>query len=264
MPEGRIDWALTLYRRSVIKQEKLRQLITALGDTAHKTCLDLGGDNGVISLLLRQRGGTWWSADLDEKTVDSTRQLVGPDVVRLQNNRTPFPDHTFDVVVIVDLLEHLHDDRGFLDDLARVLKPGGRLVVNVPHVKRRSLLNRLRHAVGLTDEKHGHVRPGYDLESLKTLLDERFTLETSRTYSRAFSETVDIAVNLAYGLRSKSSAGAGSSKGTVVTRGDLEKRRKEFLLFSCVYPLLWVWSRLDVLLFLQPGYRLIVSATRRR
>ena len=39
-------------------------------------CLDLGSDNGVVSLLLRERGGSWASGDLTEEAVASIRSLV--------------------------------------------------------------------------------------------------------------------------------------------------------------------------------------------
>ena len=57
-------WPKALFRRSVLKQRKLAELVAMLGPTAHLRCLDLGSDNGVISLLLRERGGSWASGDL--------------------------------------------------------------------------------------------------------------------------------------------------------------------------------------------------------
>ena len=89
-----------------MKQAKFRQIESLLDDPAGKTNLDIGADNGVISYLLRRQGGEWHSADLDERAVDSIRQLVGRNVYRLEGARTPFPDQTFDQVVVVDYLEH--------------------------------------------------------------------------------------------------------------------------------------------------------------
>ena len=62
-------WALALFRKSVLKQAKLDHILALLDDPAGKSNLDIGGDNGVISYLLRQRGVQWSSADLDERTV---------------------------------------------------------------------------------------------------------------------------------------------------------------------------------------------------
>lgn len=259
------EWALALFRKSVLKQAKYRRITDLLDDPVGQRCLDIGADNGVISLLLRRRGGRWASADLDEHTVASIRELVGDDVHRLDGARTPFPDAAFDQVVVVDYLEHVSDDAGFADELARILKPGGRVIVNVPHLKPHSLLNRFRHAIGLTDEWHGHLRPGYSLEGIRILLGPRFTVERSVTYSKTFSEFVDTALNGLYlAMQGDGGDSRGSSKGTVVTQDDMRKHRKQFLLLSGLYPFLWGVSRLDTLLWLQPGYKLIVRARLQR
>jgi SAM-dependent methyltransferase len=252
-------FALGLYAVSVLKQAKVRAITGMLGDTEGLRCLDLGGDNGVVSLLLRERGGSWASADLDARTVDSIRQLVGTDVVRCDGAHLPFPDAAFDRVVIVDMLEHVSDDRAFVAEVRRVLRPAGRLLVNVPHLKPHSVLNRLRHAAGLTDEKHGHLRPGYSVASLRQVLAPHFMLVRHATYSRFFSEGVDTAMTLAYEATARGKTAPGS-KGTVVTQADAASRQGSFRALRAAYPVLRAVASLDGLLFLQPGYKLIAEA----
>jgi SAM-dependent methyltransferase len=257
-------WAVALFNRSVLKQEKFRRITSLLEDPAGRRNLDIGADNGVISYLLRRRGGSWASADLDPRAVESIRELVGDDVHQLDGARTPFPDAAFDQVVVVDYLEHIEDDAGFARELARILKPGGSVIINVPHIKSRSLVNRLRHAVGLTDEWHGHLRPGYREDDLRRLLGPRFELERVVTYSGAFSELVDTLLNGVNELRRGRARGTPATrKGTVVTQAEVQKRQKEFRLLSAIYPGLWAVSKLDRLLVGQSGYKLIVRARRR-
>jgi len=76
-------WALALFNRSVLKQAKYHRIVELLQDPTGRTSLDIGADNGVISYLLRQRGGRWFSADLDTGAVSSIKQLVGNDVYQL-------------------------------------------------------------------------------------------------------------------------------------------------------------------------------------
>ena len=259
----REEWALPLFRRSVLKQAKLDQITRLLDAPAGRECLDIGADNGVISLLLRRLGGRWSSADLDERAVASIRELVGERVYRLDGVRTPFPDRSFDQVVVVDYLEHVADDAAFVRELARIVRPGGSVIINVPHLKPASLLNRLRHAIGLTDAWHGHLRPGYRLEQVRALLGSDFAIEQAGTYSRAFSELVDTLLNSMYLLlQHRKASGAESAKGTVVTGSDVRSRRGQFLLLSTLYPALWSLARLDALLWRQPGYKLILRARR--
>lgn len=249
-------WAERLYAKSVLKQQKVQEITALLGDTTGQDCLDLGSDNGVVSLLLRRRGGRWASADLDPAAVAAIRGLVGDEVYRLDGPRMPFSDDRFDVVVVVDLLEHVEDDRALVDELRRITRPGGRLIVNVPHA-RDTALRRLRLALGQTDEQHGHVRPGYTAESLAALLDGRYTLLRHHTYSRVFCESVDTAVTAGVGLLTR---GRRSSKGTVVTGADLGRHARLFRLYSLVYPLFWTAARLDRTLPFAGGYMLIAEA----
>jgi SAM-dependent methyltransferase len=253
------EWALALFRRSVLKRRKLAEIAAMLGPTAGLRCLDLGSDNGIVSLLLRRRGGDWASADMTEESVASIRELVGSDVHRASGERLPFRDAEFDRVVVVDMLEHVGDDRAFVEELARVLRPEGRLVVNTPHLMD-TPLRRLRHRLGQTDERHGHVRPGYTVPMLRALLEPRFILDAHRTYSRFFTETVDTAIQLALARTGKK----GSAKGVVVTGADLRRHRALFRAYSALYPAVWAVSRLDLLVPWTAGYMLIAAATRRR
>ena len=250
-------WALALFRRSVLKQRKYAEIAAALGPTDGLRCLDLGSDNGVVSLLLRRTGGRWASADLTEEAVASIRGLVTTDVHRTDGVRLPFGEAEFDRVVVVDMLEHVADDAVFAAELARITRPGGRLVVNTPHLKR-SALRRVRHALGQTDEKHGHRRPGYTAEGLGALLAPGFALESHHTYSRFFSELVDTVINAGLGALGKRS----SAKGMVVTGDDVGRHRKLFRAYGAIYPGVWLVSRLDALVPAS-GYMLVATARRR-
>jgi SAM-dependent methyltransferase len=189
--------------------------------------------------------------------VSSIRSLVGEEVHLVRGDRLPFADASFDRVAVVDMLEHVPDEEAFARELARVTRPGGLLVVNTPHLKR-TLLRRLRHALGQTDEKHGHLRPGYTQERLRELLGTAFEMERHRTYSRLFSEAVDAALNWGMERLGKKS----SAKGMVVTSDDLARNRKAFRAYSTIYPFVWAVTRLDALVPAS-GYMLIAALRRR-
>ena len=46
--------------------------------------------------------------------------------------RLPFPDDTFDRIIASEVLEHVSDDQAALNEILRVLKPGGTLAATVP------------------------------------------------------------------------------------------------------------------------------------
>ena len=252
------EWALKLFRRSVLKQQKWKAIASVLGPTEGLRCLDIGSDNGVISYLLRAGGGRWASADLDEQAVASIRSLVGSDVVLLNGGRMPFADAEFDRVVLVDCLEHVQDDRAFMAELLRIARPGGEMIFNVP-LKKESWLRRVRHAIGQTDEAHGHLRSGYTPADLQELLGTSGELIRHQTYSRFFSEAVDTLMTWAI-RRTKGTNSQPQAKGTIVTSQDLARHRKLFALYTLVYPFLWAVSQLDRLLWFRTGYMLIARA----
>ena len=261
MDSQQAEWALRLFSKSVLKRAKWRAIAAALDAVPHERALDLGSDNGVISYLLRRQGGTWYSADLEPKAVLAIRSLVGRRVCRIETTRLPMADASFDTVVVVDMLEHVTDDARLLQEIHRVLRPGGWLIVNVPLIKRRSLLRRVRLALGLTDEWHGHVRPGYTLDTLGQLLMPHYSIESYRTYNRSFSELLDIVLNAGYLRRSTASPSDGA-KGTIITTDDLGRNKKLFRAYSAVSPLMTLIASLDALMPFASGYSLILKARK--
>jgi len=74
-----------------------------------------------IERILRARQAEYLTSDIDGQ-VD-----VHADVSRL-----PLPSEAFDVVLISHVLEHVADDRQALHELRRVLRPGGRAIMQHP------------------------------------------------------------------------------------------------------------------------------------
>lgn len=262
MPQrASVPWAIRLYRKSVLKQEKFRAIERFLPGLEGKTCLDIGGDNGVISYLLREKGGTWHSADMAE-TIESIRKVVKENVYPLCGSHLPFPDEHFDLVVVIDYLEHISNDCSFVTELSRVLKPHGELIVNVPHAKRRAILRPIRLALGLTDQRHGHVRPGYREKELRQLLNDLFTVRKTATYSRFFSQAIDIIFAFVH-THLGEGEGKETAKGLIITQEDFGWDTAAMLLSSALYPVCWLLFQLNRLLFWTKGYLLLVRAEKK-
>jgi len=185
---------------------------------------------------------------------------VKTEVYRIDGQNTPFQENEFDCVVIVDFLEHIPDDVGFMDELYRILKPRGSLIINAPHIKN-GLLIKFREVIGLTEDSHGHLRPGYSLDSINDLLADGFILEDFRTYTKFFSKLVDTLMVYAISQLKKNKREKTSGRGILVTGKDLNEYRRMFRVYSLIYPIVWFISKLDHLLFFRSGYMLIAKAS---
>jgi len=100
-------------------------------DTSPLTILDIGCGTGAMSARIA-RWGRVVSADFSPLALQFSRRrglghLVGADAMRL-----PFASDQFDVIVAMDMLEHLPDDCRAICEFYRVLKPGGRVFAMVP------------------------------------------------------------------------------------------------------------------------------------
>lgn len=250
---------LARFRVSVLKQAKWRELSRAAGDTRGKRALDLGTDNGVISLLFRARGGTWESADLTAHATRAIERTLGERVSEIRDARLPYPDATFDLIVVADMLEHVRDDRTLLAEIARCLKVGGRAVLNVPRLKPLGVLHPLRRAIGLTNAWHGHVHAGYNARALRHLLPPTLRLVKTHEYVRFFSYALDTSLNAKSG-RASPSATIRTAKGTV--RVNAKDEKPVGLVVKLAYPLMRGFAALNALLPFTHGYMLVATLER--
>ena len=72
--------------------------------------------------------------DMEERVLSYGRNtLAVSQLVLAVGDRLPFPDATFDWVTASEVIEHMQDPRGFLEEAWRVLKPQGRLFLTTPN-----------------------------------------------------------------------------------------------------------------------------------
>ena len=130
--------------------------------------LDIGCGTGANLPMLRHaagEGGRVVAMDFSRLALDFA--LTHPEsrgVHLLQGDalHLPFRDDGFDVLTMLDVLEHLSDDRRALREVRRVLRPGGALVFSVPAYQ---------HLWSAHDEALHHFRR-YEFHSLGRLLQE--------------------------------------------------------------------------------------------
>lgn len=111
--------------------------------------LNAGAGQGSFSLRLAERGFEVTSVDASAAAVEVLQRRGVGDVAQADVTDLPFGDETFDAAVLGEVLEHVPDDVAALQEVARVVRPQGRLAVSVPADPAR---------FGPSDRWAGHLR----------------------------------------------------------------------------------------------------------
>jgi ubiquinone/menaquinone biosynthesis C-methylase UbiE len=99
--------------------------------------LDAGGGTGRASSPLRHLIDEVVINDASHAMLKQARSKNKLQPAQAQVERLPFADESFDRVLVVDALHHFRHQREAIGDLLRVLKPGGRLVIEEFDLQRR-------------------------------------------------------------------------------------------------------------------------------
>jgi len=93
--------------------------------------LEVGSSTGWLLLEARERGWEPKGVELSAEAVARSRAL-GLDVFHGDLTAAALPDQSVDLIYMGDVLEHVPDCRAVIEEVARVLAPGGVLVLRGP------------------------------------------------------------------------------------------------------------------------------------
>ena len=93
--------------------------------------LDVGCGTGAMLSRLGTYGRAF-GADRSVEALGFCRQRGAELLCQCNATQLPFPDGTFQIVVASHILEHVAEDDSVLEELDRVLAPGGRMIATIP------------------------------------------------------------------------------------------------------------------------------------
>ena len=92
--------------------------------------LDVGCGTGLFLPSLAERAQLVVGVDLSAEMLRGVRERAGAaELVQADADHLPFPDRSFDAVVAITLLQNMPDPERTVRELARVMRPGGTLIV---------------------------------------------------------------------------------------------------------------------------------------
>lgn len=142
-----------------IKDAKISLVTSFCGDVENRKVLDAGCGTGVLSAHLLEKGATVISVDFSASALTifkkaMTSRCLPANILQTDVTCLPFDNNAFDIILATDLIEHLHRPQEFLNEVHRVLKKRGRLllttdnawftIINGLSAKSQAVLNQLK------------------------------------------------------------------------------------------------------------------------
>jgi ubiquinone/menaquinone biosynthesis C-methylase UbiE len=126
------------YREYRYRTEWHIPLLVPFAESSGKRVLEIGTGNGVEGVMFALNGADYTGVDLTEAALEATRkhfEVMGLRGMFLKENaeQLSFPDGSFDWVFSHGVLHHTPNPQLALNEVYRVLKPGGRAIIMLYH-----------------------------------------------------------------------------------------------------------------------------------
>jgi len=126
---------LAPFYENFIKPKDPQEMWTLADLPVSGALLDAGGGTGRVAQFMNGKANPIVVADMSHKMLSEARQKDGLCPVCSHTEKLPFRNETFARIIMVDALHHVYDQHGTVDELWRMLQPGGRLVIEEPDLR---------------------------------------------------------------------------------------------------------------------------------
>jgi SAM-dependent methyltransferase len=114
------------------QERRLKMILEAVGDRIKGTVLENGCGVGMYVEHLAPAAGPVIGMEYDLERAQVARSR-SRNILGAASERLPFPACAFDVILSHEVLEHVQNDQFAIQEMVRVLNPGGRIVLFVPN-----------------------------------------------------------------------------------------------------------------------------------
>jgi ubiquinone/menaquinone biosynthesis C-methylase UbiE len=118
--------------------EHLHRYAIAMDYVKGKAVLDIACGEGYGSNLLSKNAREVTGIDLDSKTINHASKKYSKNNLKFIQGKVediPAADSSFDVVISFETLEHTNEHEKIFQEIKRILKPGGLLIISTPEKK---------------------------------------------------------------------------------------------------------------------------------
>lgn len=149
-----------------VRRKIINDLVRSYADKKTIRILDIGCGTGLMMKELEKHGEVY-GLDVSEVAVEycKRRNLNNISLGSVEN--IPFDDNYFDVVIAMDILEHVENDEGAILEIQRVCKKKGVAIIFVPA---------FMFLWGITDTSSKHFRRYRKTELLEKIENKNFEI----------------------------------------------------------------------------------------
>ncbi len=133
---------------------------------------DIGSYDGFISYNLKKLFPNLkiTVVDIDKSGLHIARER-GLNTLYAFALKLPIKSKSIDIVLCLDLIEHVKEDDKLIKEISKVLKEDGKVIVTTPMQNGVSFPFLSRQEIEAINKSWGHVRKGYSLENIKNLFE---------------------------------------------------------------------------------------------
>ena len=147
--------------------------------------LDVGANDGtMIEMLQKKRNCEVYGVDISETAIEAAKKR-GITVQFADAHKLPFQDKTFDVVILSEVISHVHNPDEVITEIRRVLKKKGFLLGSAPHANLQRYVwedKRMIRQYYTQDELYQVLSKRFDRCWIKTLTGGQFAISMAEGF----------------------------------------------------------------------------------